>query len=82
LTFGPRTISGSDNAQFSFHTHTDFDRMKAEFMQVALVDNCLEGTIFDDKKIDRCLREDEHWSDQWSAEKRTPGKFSFEFAAG
>ena len=77
LTFGPRTISGSDETQFAFHTHTDFDRMKAEFMQVAMVDNCLEGAIFDNKKIDRRLREDERWSDKWSAGKAHAGQIQF-----
>jgi len=77
LRFGPQTIRGSEEAQFSFHTHTDFDRMKAEFMQVALVDNCLEGRIFDNKKIDRRLREDERWSDKWSAGKAQPGQIQF-----
>jgi hypothetical protein len=77
LRFGPRIISGSSDAQFSFHTHTDFDRMKAEFIQVALVDNCLEGKIFDDRKINKRLREDEHWNDSWNAGKAQRGQIQF-----
>jgi hypothetical protein len=78
LTFAPHTItSDRSDTQFSFHTHTNFDRMKAEFMQVALVDNCFQGQIFDTKKIDRRLREDEYWNDSWNGKKARAGQIQF-----
>jgi hypothetical protein len=46
-------------------------------MQVAVVDNCFEGQIFDNKKIDRRLREDEHWNDGWNGKKAHPGQIQF-----
>jgi hypothetical protein len=64
LRFSPRAVSTSQpETHFGFHTHTTFDKMKAEFMQVALVDNSVEGTIFDNKKIDRRIAPDERVDD-------------------
>lgn len=78
LTFNPQTITAAhSDTQFGFHTHENFDRLKAEFMQVALVDHCLEGSIFDDKKIDKRLTENQYWSDQWNAKKAHPGQIQF-----
>jgi hypothetical protein len=78
LRFGPQAVSASQpQAHFGFHTHTNFDKMKAEFMQVALVDNSIEGQLFDNKKIDRRVAEGESINDQWNAKKAQPGQIQF-----
>jgi hypothetical protein len=78
LRFGPQAVSASDQeTHFGFHAHTNFDKMKAEFMQVAMVNNSIEGQIFDDKKIDRRVMEEESVNDQWSAKKAHPGQIQF-----
>jgi hypothetical protein len=78
LRFGPDKVTPSDlQTHFGFHTHTTFDKMKAEFMQVAMVDGSLEGQAFDNKKIDRRVAEGESINDQWSAKKAQPGPIQF-----
>jgi hypothetical protein len=78
LRFGPQAVSAAQpETHFGFHTHTTFNKMKAEFMQVALVDNSLEGQLFDDKKIDRRVPEGESIDDQWSAKKAKTGQIQF-----
>lgn len=78
LRFGPQAVTASQpETHFGFHTHTTFDKMKAEFMQVALIDNSLEGQLFDNKKIDRRVAEGESINDQWSAKKAKTGQIQF-----
>lgn len=78
LRFGPQTVNASQlETHFGFHTHTTFDKMKAEFMQVALVDNSIEGQLFDSKKLDRRVAEGESVNDQWSARKARSGQIQF-----
>lgn len=78
LRFGPGAVSASDlETHFGFHTHTMFDKMKAEFMQIAMVDRSIEGQIFDNKKIDRRVAEGESINDHWSAKKAKPGPIQF-----
>ena len=78
LQFSPGAITASQpETHFGFHTHTNFDKMKAEFMQVALVNNSIEGQLFDDKKIDRRVLEGETVNDQWNAKKAKPGQIQF-----
>jgi len=78
LQFGPQAVTSSQpDAHFGFHTHTAFDKMKAEFMQVALVDNSIEGQLFDERKINRRVAEGESVNDQWSAKKAKPGQIQF-----
>ncbi len=78
LLFGPPAVTASQPAaHFGFHAHTTFDKMKAEFMQVALIDNSIEGQLFDDKKINRRVANEERVSDDWSAKKAKPGQIQF-----
>ncbi len=78
LRFGPQAVTASDlQTHFGFHTHTMFDKMKAEFIQVAFVDNTMQGQEFDDKKIDRRVAEGESINDQWNAKKAKTGPIQF-----
>ena len=78
LRFGPQAVSASQpETHFGFHAHTTFDKMKAEFMQIAMVDNSIEGQTFDDKKIDRRVAEGESINDQWNAKKAKTGQIQF-----
>jgi hypothetical protein len=54
-----------------------FDKMKAEFIQVAFVDNTMQGQEFDNKKIDRRVAEGESINDQWAAKKAKTGPIQF-----
>jgi hypothetical protein len=78
LRFGPGAVSASDlQTHFGFHAHTMFDKMKAEFMQIAMVDHSIEGHLFDNKKIDRRVAEGESINEQWSAKKARIGPIQF-----
>jgi hypothetical protein len=78
LRFGPQQVSAAQpETQFGFHTHTTFDKMKAEFMQVAMVDNSMEGQLFDNKKIDGRVAEGESINDRWNAKKAKTGQIQF-----
>jgi hypothetical protein len=78
LRFGPQTITSSKpDTQLSFHSHTKFDRVRSEFMQVALVDNCVEGQKLDDKSINRHVDVEESVQDTWNAKKARPGQIQF-----
>jgi hypothetical protein len=78
LHFSPQAISASQSkAQISFHVHTDFNKSNAEFMQVALVDDCLEGKIFDDMSIKKHLFEGDHFGDTWNGKKAHQGQIQF-----
>jgi hypothetical protein len=78
LRFGPVAISASQpDTHFGFHAHTTFDKMTAEFMQIAMVDHSIEGQLFDNKKIDRRVAEGERVNDQWSAKKAKTGQIQF-----
>lgn len=46
-------------------------------MQVALVNNSIEGQMFDDKKIDRRVVDGESVNEQWNAKKAKPGQIQF-----
>lgn len=75
LRFGPPTISKSQtDTQFSFHSHTDFEKIKAEFMQVQLVDNCIEGRLAGDKSIGHRVAENDSVHDTWNAKKVAQGQ--------
>jgi hypothetical protein len=42
LQFGPKSITAAQpETQFRFHSHSNFDKVQAEFIQVALVNNCV-----------------------------------------
>jgi len=78
LKFSPQIITAAQSdTRFSFHTHANFDRVKAEFMQVSLVDHCLEGQIFDNKKIDKRFAEGDYWNDTWNGRNARPGQIQF-----
>lgn len=78
LRFGPEAVTASDpETHFGFHTHTMFDKMKAEFIQVAFVDNTMQGQEFDNKKIDRRVAEGESINEQWNAKKAKSGPIQF-----
>ena len=75
LRFGPATISkGQTDTQFSFHSHTDFEKMRAEFMQVRLVDNCIEGQLAGDKSIGHRVAENDSVHERWDAKKVAQGQ--------
>src|SRR5262249_52490996 len=78
LRFGPQAVTTTDpQTHFGFHTHTMFDKMKAEFIQVAFVDNTMQGQEFDNKRIDRRVAEGESINDQWNAKKANIGPIQF-----
>lgn len=78
LRFGPQVITSSKpETQLSFHSHTTFDRVRSEFMQIALVDHCVEGQKVDDKSINRQVDAEENVQDTWNAKKARSGQIQF-----
>jgi hypothetical protein len=78
LKFGPGVITASQpETQIAFHAHNTFDRVRAEFMQLEMIDNCLENKQFDDKPFKGRLLEDNRIEDTWSAKKAHPGQIQF-----
>jgi hypothetical protein len=78
LRFGPQLITSSKpDTQLSFHSHTTFDRVRSEFMQIALVDHCVEGQKVDDKSINRRVEAEQSVQDTWTAKKARPGQIQF-----
>ena len=78
LQFGPQIITSSNpDTRLSFHSHTKFDRVQSEFMQIALIDHCVEGRKVDDKGINRHVDAEENIQDTWNAKKARPGQIQF-----
>jgi len=78
LKFSPGVVTASHSeTQFGFHAHTSFDRVKAEFMQLEFVDQCMENKMFDAKPINRRLQENDSIQDTWNANKAHPGQIQF-----
>jgi len=78
LRFSPAIVTASNSdTHFGFHAHTSFDRVRAEFMQLQFIDNCMENKQFDDKSINRRLQENESVEDTWNAKKSHPGQIQF-----
>ena len=78
LKFGPRVITASHSeTQIGFHAHTTFDKVRAEFMQLQVVDNCLENKQFDDKTFKGRLLENDSLQDTWNGKKSHPGQIQF-----
>jgi hypothetical protein len=78
LRFGPQIISSDKpDTQLSFHSHTRFDRVRSEFMQIALVGDCVEGQKVDDKSINRHVNAEDSVQDTWNAKKARPGQIQF-----
>jgi hypothetical protein len=78
LVFGPQTVTAAQpDANFGFHAHTDFDKMKAEFMQVEFVNNSLEAQLFDNANIKGRVPSDTNVNEQWSAKKAKAGPIQF-----
>lgn len=46
-------------------------------MQVAFVDNTMQGQTFDNKKINRRVAEGESINDEWNAKKANAGPIQF-----
>src|SRR5262249_26076064 len=78
LRFGPQSITSSrPDTQLSFHSHTKFDNVRSEFMQINFVNNCMEGEKVDDKSINRNVNAEENVQDTWNAKKARSGQIQF-----
>jgi hypothetical protein len=78
LRFSPLLVtSGNPNTNFGFRARTYFDKVKAEFMQITLVNSCIEGRVFDNTDIPGEIREEETVQRTWSAKKARPGQIQF-----
>ena len=78
LTIGPGIItSAQPNAQVAFHAHTAFDKVNAEFMQLTMVDNCMENKKFDDMPFKGRVLENNIVQDNWNGKKSHPGQIQF-----
>jgi hypothetical protein len=74
VRFGPDTIRPRQRqaASYTFHAHTDFDRVRAEFMKAVTVGGQLISKIEDHDDLDG-VRHETTPTRPWSGQKATPG---------
>jgi hypothetical protein len=74
VRFGPDAISPKQKqeANYAFHAHTDFDRVRAEFMKAVLAQGQLVSKLEDHDDINGVQRETTP-ARKWNGEKATPG---------
>lgn len=74
VQFGPDTIhpKQKQEANYAFHAHTDFDRVRAEFMKAVLVQGQIVAKLEDHDDIDGVQRETTP-TRRWNGKKATPG---------
>lgn len=78
LKFGPGVVTAAQpETQIGFHAHSTFDKVTAEFLQLQVVDNCLENKKFDDKPFKGRLLENDRIDDTWNARKAHSGQIQF-----
>jgi hypothetical protein len=75
VRFGPNTIrpKQKQEAVYAFHAHTDFDRVRAEFLKVATAQGELVSKLEDHDDINGVQRETTP-SRQWNGRKASPGE--------
>jgi hypothetical protein len=75
VKFGPDTIhpKQKQEATYAFHAHTDFDRVRAEFMKAAMEQGQIVAKLEDHADINGVERETTS-SRAWNGKKATPGE--------
>ncbi len=75
VRFGPEAIrpKQKENASYGFHAHTDFDRVRAEFLKAVTTQGQIVSKLEDHNDIHGVQRETAP-AFQWSAKKATPGE--------
>src|SRR5580698_477651 len=75
VRFGPETIhpKQKQEALYAFHAHTDFDRVRAEFMSFVTAQGQLVSKLEDHDDINGVQRETTP-SRQWNGKKASPGE--------
>ncbi len=75
VKFGPDTIhpKQKQEALYAFHAHTDFDRVRAEFMKAVTAQGQLVSKLEDHDDINGVQRETTP-SRQWNGKKASPGE--------
>ena len=74
VQFGPDVIhpKQKQEANYAFHAHTDFDRVRAEFMKAVMAQGQLIAKLEDHDDIDGVQRETTP-TRRWNGKKATPG---------
>ena len=75
VRFGPDTIrpKQKQEALYAFHAHTDFDRVRAEFLKAVTAQGQIVSKLEDHDDINGVQRETTP-SRQWNGKKATPGE--------
>jgi len=75
VKFGPDTIhpKQKQEAVYAFHAHTDFDKVRAEFMKAATEQGQIVAKLEDHADINGVQRETTP-SHQWNGKKASPGE--------
>jgi len=75
VRFGPQSIRPKQHqeASYAFHAHTDFDRVRAEFLKAVLAQGQLASVLEDHADIDGVLRETTS-TRLWNGKHATPGE--------
>lgn len=80
VQFGPSQIKRKDNAQYGFHTHTDFDQVRAEFMRIALTNYQISVNL-DDRQDLKAIPAGEVRNRTWNSAKAKLGDHSLQVRA-
>jgi hypothetical protein len=75
VRFGPDTIrpKQKQEARYAFHSHTDFDRVRAEFMKAVTAQGQIVSKLEDHDDINGVQRETTP-TRQWNGKKASPGE--------
>ena len=73
--FGPQRIrpKKKEQASYTFHTHTDFDRVRAEFLKSVTAGGEMVSKLEDEDNVDRVVRETTR-NGLWNGKKGSPGE--------
>jgi hypothetical protein len=82
VQFGPGTIhpKKKENASYAFHAHTDFDRVRAEFMKAVLAQGQIVSRLEDHDDVNGVQRETTP-TREWNGKKATPGEHLLQIRA-
>jgi hypothetical protein len=75
VQFGPGTIhtKQKENASYAFHAHTDFDKVRAEFMKAVLAQGQIVSVLEDHDDVNGVQRETTP-TREWNGRKATAGE--------
>jgi len=81
LRFGPETVPRSGEAQFGFHSHSDFNSGQAEFFRSGLVNGQIVNNFDDKQAVSKRITEGAEIDQTWRTNKAQPGEHLLQIRA-